>query len=243
MTIIAIDGPGGAGKSTLARNLAGRLQMGWLDTGAMYRCVTLAALWAGVDPSDEEALVALVAKARIELGQQVLLDGKDVTEAIRTAPVDAQVSTVAAHPRIRAELVDRQRAWVRERGGGIVEGRDITTVVLPQADLRLYVTAAGDERAERRVGERPGSDPATVRASIAVRDELDAGRAASPLRLGEGVVVVDTTGRTPDQVLEEVLGLVEAATGVGPTSPGARLSSTSTSRLTIASESSTSSRG
>ena len=135
MITIAIDGPGGAGKSTLARNLAARLGLEWLDTGAMYRSVALRALRAGVDVADEERLGELAAGMDLEVGHRVVLDGEDVTEAIRSAEVDAVVSKVAAHPAVRRELVKRQRSWVAARGGGIVEGRDITSVVLPDAGV------------------------------------------------------------------------------------------------------------
>lgn len=211
MTTVAIDGPGGAGKSTLARNLAAALGLEWLDTGAMYRAVTVAALRRGLDSADGAGLGALARAMRLEVGREVLLDGEDVTGAIRTPEVDAAVSKVAAHPEVRRELVARQRAWVAARGAGIVEGRDITSVVLPDADVRIYLTAGGGERALRRAGERPGADPAAVEASIAARDALDSGRTASPLRVADGAVVIDSTGRTPEEVLEEALELVRAA--------------------------------
>lgn len=213
MTTVAIDGPGGAGKSTLSRNLAARLGCEWLDTGAMYRCVTLLAQRTGVDPSDGEGLGALARGMDLCVGERVLLGGEDVTAAIRSAGVDAAVSAVSAHPAVRAELVERQRAWVASRGGGIVEGRDITSVVLPDADVKVYLTAGGAERAGRRAGERPGADRAALEEAIATRDALDSGRSASPLVVADGAVVVDSTGRSPEEVLEEVLVLVVAAGG------------------------------
>lgn len=235
MTTIAIDGPGGAGKSTLARNLAAALGLDWLDTGAMYRAVTLLALRKGVDSTDGAALGALARSMVLEVAGRVVLDGEDVTEAIRTPDVDGAVSKVAAHPEVRRVLVERQRDWVAARSGGIVEGRDITSVVLPDADVRIYLTAGGDERAARRAGERPGADPVTVQASIAARDALDAGRVASPLVVADGATVIDSTGRQPEDVLEQALGLVRAATAerttaspaptgpAGPAGPAASL--------------------
>jgi cytidylate kinase len=216
VTTIAIDGPGGAGKSTLAANLAARLGLDWLDTGAMYRAVTLEALRQGVDVADDERLASIARQMRLEVGPRVLLEGEDVTEAIRSAQVDALVSKVAAHPAVRNELVKRQRAWVATRGGGIVEGRDITSVVLPDADVKIYLTAAGHERAKRRADQHPGADAASVQAAILARDELDSSRLTSPLVVAKGAVVIDSSERRPEEVLEEALALVERAR----TSPG-----------------------
>ena len=210
MTTVAIDGPGGAGKSTLARQLAERLGVERLDTGAMYRAVAWAALRRGVDLDDAEAVGALAASLHLQVGTTVTVDGADATAGIRSPAVDAAVSTVAANPAVRAELVKRQRAWVEARGGGVVEGRDIGTVVLPDADLKIYLTASPEERARRRAGERGAEQRlAEVAAQLARRDHLDSTRAVSPLRrpddVADGAVVVDSTGRTADQVLQEVL--------------------------------------
>jgi cytidylate kinase len=208
--VVAIDGPAGAGKSTLARALAEHLRLERLDTGAMYRSVAWAALDRGIDPADTEAVATLARGLHIEVGEDaVVVDGADATAGIRTAAVDAAVSAVAANPAVRQELVGRQRAWVAARGGGVVEGRDIGTVVLPDADLKVYLTAHVEERAARRAAERGEADPGEVERSLARRDRLDSTRAASPLpapdEAPEDAVVVDSTGKPVRAVLEEVL--------------------------------------
>ncbi len=203
--VVAIDGPAGAGKSTVAAALAERLGMERLDTGAMYRAVTLMALRRGVDPGDAPACEALARQAKIEVGPPLVLDGEDVTQEIRSAEIDAAVSTVAAHAGVRRELVDRQRAWATEHGGGVVEGRDIGSVVFPEAELKIYLTAAPAERAVRRSAERPDGDPAGTKAAIAARDASDASRQASPLVVPADAIVVDSTGKSVAKVVEEVL--------------------------------------
>jgi len=208
VTVIAIDGPGGSGKSTIARALGARLALPVLDTGAMYRAVTLLARRRGVDPTDGAALAALAAAMEIEVDGLVTLDGEDVSEAIRSAEIDAVVSTVAAHPAVRAELVARQRAWVAGHGGGVVEGRDITSVVLPDADVRVYLTASAEERARRRVDQRGGGEAVgATQAEIAARDAKDSGRTASPLLVADGAVVIDSTGRPVDEIVDEIVAL------------------------------------
>jgi cytidylate kinase len=207
---IAIDGPAGAGKSTLARALAARLGLERLDTGAMYRSVTWAALQRGIDVADAEAVAALARVLRIEVGEtEILVDGADATTGIRSAAVDASVSVVAANPAVRRELVARQREWVARRGGGVVEGRDIGTVVLPDADVKVYLTAVPDERARRRAVERGREELAEVAAALDRRDALDSSRPVSPLRAPEhaavDAIVVDSTGKPVEAVLEEVL--------------------------------------
>ena len=196
--VIAIDGPAGAGKSTLSRALAKHLGIDRLDTGAMYRAVAWGALAAGIDPGDQPAVAALARSLSISVGDEVTADGTDITGAIRTPEVNRAVSVVAANPEVRATMVDRQRQWADEHGGGVVEGRDIGSVVFPHADLKIYLTASGEERARRRSEE--GSD------LVARRDHLDSTRAASPLEIAEGARVVDTTGRPIGAVVEEVLG-------------------------------------
>ncbi|HAM03715.1 MAG TPA: (d)CMP kinase [Acidimicrobiaceae bacterium] len=205
---MAIDGPAGAGKSTLARALAEHLGLDRLDTGAMYRTVAWAALDRGIDPADTDAVAELARRLHIEVAERVLADGTDVTTAIRTPAVDAAVSAVAANPAVRRELVGRQRAWVAAHGGGVVEGRDIGTVVLPDADVKIYLTAVSDERA-RRAAQRDGGALSEVAAALDRRDTLDSSRRVSPLpdaaAMPADAIVVDSTGKPAAEVLEEVL--------------------------------------
>lgn len=210
MRVIAIDGPAGSGKSTVAREVARRLGLDWLDTGAMYRSVALAALQRGIDPADADAVARLAGEVRIEVGDRVLLDGVDVTAEIRSPAVDRVVSVVAAHPAVRAEMVRRQRAWAAARGGGVVEGRDIGSVVFPDAELKVYLTASDAERARRRAAQLGGAEPGDVAAELVRRDRLDAGRAASPLTVPEGAAVIDTTDRTVADVVDAIVGMLVA---------------------------------
>jgi cytidylate kinase len=206
--VIAIDGPAGAGKSTVGRALASRLGLEYLDTGAMYRAVTFAALRRGLDPSDDDD-VAKVSEA-LDLyvdDDKVTVDGVDATVEIRGREVTSAVSAVAANSRVRSELVRRQREWVAERGGGVVEGRDIGSVVFPDAALKLYVTATPRVRAERRVAEI-GGNVDDVEASIIERDRKDSTRADSPLTEASGALVIDTSGMSIDEVVEHLLDLV-----------------------------------
>jgi cytidylate kinase len=207
--VIAIDGPAGAGKSTLAASLAARLDLDRLDTGAMYRAVAFAALRDGVDPTDEESVGQLARRVRIDVGPTVQVDGVDVTKELRGPEVTGVVSAVAANPQVRRELVGRQRDWVKTHGGGVIEGRDIATVVLPDADLKVYVTASASERARRRALEAEAiahdHDPVAVAADLARRDHLDSTRDSSPLAVAEGAVIVDTTNRSVEEIVEEVL--------------------------------------
>lgn len=210
MRVIAIDGPAGSGKSTVARALAARLGLEYLDTGAMYRSVTCAALRRGMDPSDQDQVGRLAADIAIEVGRDaVLVDGDDVTVEIRGPEVSRAVSAVAANPQVRAEMVRRQRRWVATRGGGVLEGRDIGTVVFPDAELKVYLTADPVVRAQRRSNEVADLDYATVAADLARRDALDQGREVSPLAEAEDAHVVDTTGRS----VEEIIGLIEDLIG------------------------------
>ena len=208
--VVAIDGPAGAGKSTVGRAVAARLGLQYLDTGAMYRAVTFAALRRGIDPTDETDVASLAAAIEMTLdGTAVIVDGVDATVEIRGREVTAAVSAVAANSRVRAELVRRQRSWVAEHGGGVVEGRDIGSVVFPDATLKLYVTASPRVRAERRVAEI-GGNVDDVEASIIERDRKDSTRADSPLMESSGAIVVDTTGSSVDEVVDHVLGLMPA---------------------------------
>ncbi len=207
-TVIAIDGPAGAGKSTVGRAVAARLGLEYLDTGAMYRAVTFAALRRGIDPTDADDVASLAGAVEMALdGSSVVVDGVDATVEIRGREVTAAVSAVAANGRVRAELVQRQRTWVAAHGGGVVEGRDIGSVVFPDATLKLFVTASPRVRAERRVAEI-GGDVADVEASIIERDRNDSTRADSPLMETSDAVTVDTTGLSVDEVVERILGLM-----------------------------------
>jgi CMP/dCMP kinase len=270
--VIAIDGPAGSGKSTVARAVAERLDLPYLDTGAMYRSVAFAALRLGIDPDDQDAVARLVQHVEIDVGEQVLVDGVDATIEIRGPEVTRAVSAVAANPAVRAELRRRQREWAEEHSGGVIEGRDIGTVVFPEAELKVYLTAEHDERARRRFkevtdlrydGSSPGlavesagepgtaveaasttesastgeiagatgsaraAEPAAVGAApsstgpspserslatvegvaadLARRDHADTTRATAPLAIAEGAVVIDTTGRTIEAIVDDVL--------------------------------------
>ncbi len=208
--VIAIDGPAGAGKSTVGRAVADRLGVGYLDTGAMYRAVTFAVLRRGVDPRDEEAVLGVAQTVEMTVGEErVMVDGVDATREIRGREVTSVVSSVAANPAVRSLLVDAQRSWVVTRGGGVVEGRDIGTVVFPDADLKLFVTASPRVRAERRVAEA-GGDVDEMEASIIERDRLDSTRETSPLAVDPAAVTLDTSGLSIDEVVAAVVAEVEA---------------------------------
>lgn len=217
--VVAVDGPSGSGKSTVSRAVADDLGLEVLDTGAMYRAVTQAALERALDLTDGDALGALAQAVRIEVTDVVLLDGRDVTAAIRGPEVTGAVSTVSAHPQVREVLVARQREWARERGGGVVEGRDIGTAVFPDAPLKIYLVADEDERARRRQRDEAAADRdtdvAAVADALARRDRLDAGRAVSPLAAADDAVVLDTTAMTRDEVVAHVVALARAALGDG----------------------------
>jgi cytidylate kinase len=209
--VVAIDGPAGSGKSSVSFNLGKLLGLRVLDTGAMYRAVTLAALEAGVDLTDADAVTDVARKVRLQVEwQEVLLDGRDVTSEIRGPEVTAAVSTVAAHPPVRAVLVAKQRAWVDEHGGGIVEGRDIGTVVFPDAPLKVFLTASEEERARRR--QRDEHDAArpieldAARGQLNRRDQADAslGRATRPEDAAPDAVVIDTTNVPMQEVVDEL---------------------------------------
>lgn len=210
MRIVAIDGPAGAGKSTVARALARRLGVQYLDTGAMYRAVTWLAVERSCPVNDEVLVGELAESCELHVGLDVvMIDGHDVTREIRGPDVTRHVSAVAALPRVRAEMRRRQRAWGEERGGGVIEGRDIGTVVFPDASLKLFLTASPRVRAERRVAES-GGDVDEIEKQIRERDRIDSTRADSPLAESSDSVVLDTTARTVEGVIDEILVLLEA---------------------------------
>ena len=198
--IVAIDGPAGAGKSTVARATAQALGFTYLDSGAMYRAVGLAVIRHGGVPSQRAR------ELEIELGERVLADGEDVTELIRTPEVAESASRIAQHAGVRSALVDKQRELMG-RGDWVAEGRDIATVVAPEAEVKVFLTASGEERAQRRA-EELGTDVDTVRRDQALRDAQDEGREHSPLRLAEGAIELDTTGLSVDEVVKRIVGLV-----------------------------------
>jgi len=220
--VVAIDGPSGAGKSTVARGVAAALGSSVLDTGAMYRSVTLAVLKRGVDPDDGEACVAIARAAVIDLpdgipGDRIVLDGCDITAEIRGPGVTAAVSTVSAHPGVRAVLVARQREWADAHGGGVVEGRDIGTVVFPDAAVKVFLTASDAERARRRQRDEAAAaravDVERVREELERRDRLDSTRSASPLQAAPDALVVDTTELAIPDVVAEIVDRYRVATG------------------------------
>ncbi len=202
--VIAIDGPAGSGKSTVARAVAARLGVAYLDTGAMYRSVALAALRRGVDPADDDAVAQVAREADIRIGDEVTVDGVESTSEIRGPDVSRAVSDVASNAEVRRELVRRQRQWAEGRGRCVVEGRDIGSVVFPDAGLKVYLTAGDDVRARRRSVESGGEEE-TVAGDMARRDQRDSSRAASPLKAADDAVVLDTSELGVDEVVEEVL--------------------------------------
>ena len=217
--VVAIDGPAGSGKSTVARGVADALGLEVLDTGAMYRVVTLLAMERGLALTDGDAIAAAAEQAVMEVGSpagSVRLDGRDVSREIRGPAVSGGVSAVSAHPPVRALLRARQREWAKERGGGVVEGRDIGTVVFTDAPLKVFLTASDEERARRRhrdeeAAERPAELDA-VRDAVGRRDTLD--NKTTPLEPAADAVVIDTTGREVGDVVDEIVARSESAMGV-----------------------------
>jgi cytidylate kinase len=211
MRVIAIDGPAGSGKSTVAKAVAAAVGLRYLDTGAMYRSVAFAAMRRGVDPEDVDA-VARIARD-IELEQRddgtIWVDGVDASIEIRGPEVTRAVSIVAANPEVRAEMRDRQREWAAKHDGGVMEGRDIGTVVFPDADLKVYLDAQPEVRAARRSKEVTDLEYETVAADLARRDALDQGRADSPLRTATDAVVIDTSDLSVDEIVAEVVASLD----------------------------------
>ena len=201
MRVVAIDGPVGSGKSTVAKAVAERLDLPFLESGAMYRVVAWAAVRRGIDLEAADELTTLAAELDMEVGERVLVDGDDVTGDLRSPEVGRAVSAVAATEGVRTELVRRQREWVEGHGGAVVEGRDIGSVVFPDAELKVFLTASAAERARRRSLDETADD-------LARRDLLDSTRAVSPLIVPQGAVVVDTTGRPIDDVVDEIVAML-----------------------------------
>jgi CMP/dCMP kinase len=214
--IIAIDGPSGAGKGTVARELATRLGYKHLDTGAMYRAVAWRAVQGGVQLDDEDAVAELAERARLDIGPlAVLIDDEDVTSAIRTPEIDRAAAAAARLPKVRAVLVRRQRA-AGEQGGIVMEGRDIGTVVFPDADVKIYLDASSEERARRRAadpahGVGRQAALAAVASELQARDHSDRTRTTSPLTVAQNAVHLDTTGLTVEETVEKVMEIVERA--------------------------------
>jgi cytidylate kinase len=210
--IIAIDGPSGSGKSTLGRMLARALKLLYIDTGSMYRAVALAAIDAKIDPRDKDAVSALADEIEIDLrgdpdSLSVLLNGRDVTDQIRTEKVTEMSSVVSTIPDVRRAMVARQRAISKR--GAVLNGRDIGTVVFPDADVKFFLTAVPEERAERRYKEDQTSTYAETLADMIERDRRDSSRADSPLKVADDAIVIDSTGKSIDEVFEEMMQKID----------------------------------
>jgi cytidylate kinase len=213
--VVTVDGPAGVGKSTVARAVAAAMGVPYLDTGGFYRAVALAAVRAGVDATDPAAVLELATGCTLDFaGDDMLLDGEVVSEAIRAPDVAALASRVSALPDVRRVVVERQRAWVARRGGAaVVEGRDIGTVVFPDAPVKVYLTAGAAERARRRAADpEAGGQPVdAIERQLRARDHADSTREASPLRPADDAVTIDTTALSVNEVIAIVLALVAEA--------------------------------
>ena len=216
--VVAVDGTSGSGKSSTSRGVADRLGLRYLDTGAMYRAMTWWMLRQGVDVHDAVAVAARCGEPQLESGTDPLaptitVDGEDVATAIREPDVNAAVSPVSAVPQVRARLLTIQRAAIDAALAGpgiVVEGRDIGSVVWPEAPVKVYLSAEASARATRRAAEEGGSDVESTRESLLARDQIDSGRTVSPLVMAEGAVHIDTTAYSLDEVIDQVVALVGA---------------------------------
>jgi CMP/dCMP kinase len=212
--VIAIDGPSGSGKSTVARAVADRLGLGYLDTGAMYRAVAFEAMRRGIDPEDRPTVAELSRQIELKVGDKVTVDGTDATIEIRSPEVTRAVSIVAANPEVRSELVARQREWADAHDGGVVEGRDIGTVVFPDADVKVFLDASPEERVRRRLLESRAKGDEISESALAAqmkeRDDRDSTRSDAPLAQAPDAVYLDSTGLTEEQVAEAILKMVRA---------------------------------
>lgn len=209
--VVAIDGPAGSGKSTVARRVAEQTGLAYLDTGAMYRAITLGVLNRDIDPEDRDAVAAALPDIQIEVGRStVLVDGAAATDAIRSITVTRSVSAVAANPAVRTALVGLQQKRIVQQDGGVLEGRDIGTVVAPDAAVKIFLTASTRERARRRALET-GDDIEVVEADIIRRDALDSERTESPLRKADDATTIDTTEYGIDDVVGMIVTMIEQA--------------------------------
>lgn len=205
MAVIAIDGPAGAGKSTVAKLVAEATGLPYLDTGAMYRCVALQCVRTGIDSSHESEVAAIADSIDISfVDAQCWMNGEDVSTDIRSTEIASIVSIIAAQSPVRTAMRTQQQRWIAQQGGGVVEGRDIGTVVFPDAELKVFLTASPEERASRRVGQT-GGDLSEIASNIAERDRIDSQRVDSPLRPADDAVVVDSTGLTITEVVGEIV--------------------------------------
>jgi cytidylate kinase len=221
--VVAMDGPSGSGKSSTARGVASRLGLRYLDTGAQFRAVTVWMLGHGVDFDDPDAIAALANEAEIVSGTDpqdptIVVDGQDVAAAIRTQQATDRVSAVASVPQVRARLLELQRSIIGE-GGIVVEGRDIGSVVWPQAEVKLFLTADPSARAARRTAENGAGSVEATQADLLRRDSIDSGRTTAPLTMPDGAIHLDTTPYTLDEVIQHVVEIVDRAVGASSGAP------------------------